>query len=321
MQFRDVCIESNLAWESNLGKVYHYTDEDGSVKTVFRYQIPFSPDTEAAFLRHYNIPASARMQFYQNLVRCIQRQVNVSTRLASLSVPSILTYSRVEQERGENDAVIIYLETEQVWPITDRLLGSDCSYLTLLDITSRLALILRDIYRSNAAVIHRGLDLREVYINSSNRILLGGFFYAHCNGLGSFPDYLPCNPPHVPYSLLHGDPGSHKTDIQTLSLSVWNLFSGIPYNAEWATKRMPVPEYAQSNLVDALILGIAGEDDVCNLYRRKLSEHRKQIARETTEPVLVPIRKPLQKKIEITWISAVPSGTEENNITEKEEHK
>lgn len=317
MQLQDICIEKNFAWESRLGKAYHYEDEEGNAKTVFRYQIPFSPDKEAMFLSQYNVALADRMKFYQTLVRCIQRQVNVSEHLSSLGVPSILCFSRTEQEQAENGLVSIYLETEQVWPIMDQLLTNEVPSLTLLDVVSRLSIILRDIYKAPACVAHRGLDLNEVYINGSNRILLGGFFYASCEALGPYPEYLPCRPPHIPYQLAHGGPGSHKTDIQTLSFTAWNLFSGIPHDANWATKRMPLPEFASAELVEALLLGMAGEDEVCNLFRRKLTDYRKLLLKESKYQRLIPIRKPLLKDISITWVTTAPEGAEKDTNSEK----
>ena len=312
MHLRDVCIEKNFAWEDRFGKVYQYTDENGAPKSVFRYQIPFSPDKEASFLSQYHIPVNERMQFYQTLVRCIQRQVSVSNLLSSFEIPSILTYSKVEQERDADNVVSIFLETEQVWPIMDYLLKEQCPYLTILDVISRLSIILRDIGKAPANVVHRGLDLGEVYINAQSRILLGGFFYAQCDSLGPYPNYLPCLPPHVPQALLAGGTGAHKTDIQTLSFLAWNLFSGIPYDAVWATKRLPVPEFAQSDLVDTLLIGLAGEDEVCNLFRRRLNEHRKQILKTEVYSTAIPVRKALRKEISITWVASAPAGTDEN---------
>ena len=319
MDFQDVCKSENLAWKFDFGEAFYYVDETGSEKTVFRFQIPFSQDDEALFLSRYQMPAPDRMRFYQNLVRCIQRQVSISKHLNHLGVSSILSYSRVEQDRNEDNVTSIYLETEKVVPITSYLLKDRCTYITMLDVISRLALILRDISKPPANVVHRGLNLSEVYISSSNRILLGGFYYADCKELGAYPDFLPCIPPHLSESVKRGESGAHKTDIQALSFMAWNLFSGIPYNANWSTKRIPTPEYAKPELVDALLYGMAGEDEVCNLFRRKLNEHRKQLLRGNEESQLISIRKPLLKKIELSWVSSAYKNADNNTNPEKEE--
>lgn len=304
MRLQDVCTEKNFAYDTPYGKAYHYLNSANVCKTVFRYEIPFSLENELSMLARYNWPNSARLQFYKNLILCIQRQVAVSKHLSTLGVQSILTYSKVEKEKGQNGSSAIYLETEQVWPLQLRLTEDGCSYRNLLDIISRLAVILRDINKAPANVTHRGLDLQEVYINANGWVLLGGFYYADCDELGAYPDYLPERPPHIPEDLTNGGPGSHKTDIQTLSKIAWNLFSGLPYNAEWATKRMPVPQYALPELIEILLIGLAGEDEICNVFRRKLNDHRKQVAKTDNDINILSVA-PRLKIAQISWVPSV----------------
>lgn len=302
MPLSEFCVESNWAWDSDLGSAYHYTRPDGEVRTIFRYQIPFSPDKEALLLAKYNIPAEERLRFYQNFVRCIQRQVNVSKYLEEEKVNSILTYINSEQIRSEQGTVSIYLETEQVWPILQHLLVGEVPAITVLDAVSRLAVILRDINREQIGVVHRALDLREVYISAKNKILMGGFFYASCQKLGPYPDFLCCSPAHIVSSVRHGNPGSHKTDIQALSAIAWNLFSGLPHDCEHTSARRIAPEYSFPELNNALLMGLAGEDEVCNIFRRRLSDCRKILNKAALPQMAIPIRSQRVQDIRVSWL-------------------
>lgn len=292
IKLSEVCTEANLAWESELGLAYHFTNEDGEIRTVFCYQVPFPLDKEAIFLTKYGMSLKDRLPFYQNFVYCLQRQVNISGYLASENVPSILTYSRIEQGQDEYGATIIYLETEQVWPIMDHLLVGSVPQLTILDVISRISLILRDINRTSANVTHRGLDMREVYISGKNKILMGGFYYAGCNHSEAEPykGYLPCGPTHLPQDYLHGQYGSHKTDIQMLSAIAWNLLSGLPHDAVLSGKRVIVPEFSFDALTETLLLGLSGTDEIGNSFRRRLTDCRKMLTRGDLPEIFVPIR-------------------------------
>lgn len=304
MRLHDVCTEENLSWEETLCKVYQYTDEVGIPKTVFRYQIPFPPDKETVFLNRYRIPVAERLQVYQTIVRCIERQVAVSKYLASFGLSSILTYSRIEQEKDSGNVINIYLESEQVRPILDRVLGNSVPYMTLLEVISRLSLVLRDISKPEVNVVHRGLDLCQIYINENNRILVGGFFYADCPQLGAYPAYLPCSPPHIPELLKSGAVGSPRSDVYTLSKIAWNLFSGIPYDAEWATKRLAAPEYAYGDLSRILFDGMQlSSEDTGNSFRKQINDHRKQIMRENISLPIIPVRTAQLKEVSITWVT------------------
>jgi len=114
MSLASYCTSDNLVWETDLMTGYHYANEDGQIKTVMRYQIPLDPEKEAVFIAKYDISLGERRSFYENLVRCIQREVSVSSYLAERKVPSILAFSNIEQVRDDTGVVSIYLETEQI---------------------------------------------------------------------------------------------------------------------------------------------------------------------------------------------------------------
>lgn len=302
MSLSQFCTASNWVWDGTLGSAFHYERDDGQMRTVFRYDIPFPPDKEPFQLKLRKVSQSGRLAFYQHYVRCIQRQVTVSKYLSQANVNSILTYSKVEQERTEQGTTCIYLETEQVWPILQKLLVGEVPSLTILDVISRLAFILRDTAKEPVGVIHRGLDLNEVYISAENKILLGGFFYASCPKLGAYPDFLPGGPSNIPPSVQQGNAGSHKTDVQTLSAIAWNLFSGLPHNSVSDPYRRVSPEFSTPELTNALLLGQAGEDDICNAFRRKLSDCRKMLNKPDSPKVSVPIRSQRLKEFQVELV-------------------
>lgn len=297
------CSPENVAWETDLLTAFHYRNENGEMKTVMRYQVPLDPDKEAVYIAKHGIAPAERMGFYQNLVRCIQREVSVSEYLNKADVPSVLSYSKVEQEKSEKGTVYIYLETEQVWPATEKLLCDSISASTLLDLIYRLSIILRDISKDGIDVVHRGLDLREVYINAENRVRLSGFFYAACPNFGEYPSYLPGRPVNLPYVLLNGDSGHQGYDIMTLAILSWNLFSGNPYDARLTSNRLVFPEYATEEITDALLCGMSGNPENCNLFRRKLSDCRKQLSKNGEAPVYIPVRRQLLKDFIVEYVN------------------
>lgn len=302
MALSDVCTSKNFAWETELASAFHYRNEDGEVKTVFRYQVPLPPEKEAIFMAKYDVAANDRLSFYQNLVRCIQREVAISDYLTKAKVSSILTFSAVEQERDEKGVSYIYLETEQVWPVMKKLLTGAVPAITVLDVIYRLAVVLRDLGKEDVGVVHRGLDLNKVYINQEEKLKVGGFFYADCPGLGSFPDYLPTRPVNLPFVFLHGERGHQGFDLMTLSITAWNLLSGHPFDARLADSRLVFPAYATEGLVEALRIGMSGSLEYCNLFRRKLSDCRKQLVKTDYAQLAIPIRQQLLKEFVVEYI-------------------
>lgn len=319
MNVKTVCTPDNLAWERDLYTAYHYTDEDGHEKTVMKYQIPFAPEIEAIFMVEHGIEPAQRRSFYANLVRCIQRQIEISEYLTARKVPSILSFSKVEQEKTEDGVICIYLETERIWPITYKVLHGTVSQITLLDIVYRLAIILRDISKEDVGVVHRGLDINEVFINKDNRICLGGFHYAFCPALGGQPDYLPGHPVNLPKIFLHGETGNQAHDVMALAIMAWNLFSGVPFDAKLPASRLVYPEYATDPIVDALLCGMTGNVSDCNLFRRKLADSRKLLNKSEGDRVFIPVREQALKEFRIEYIDQGKADCPEN--TKEDTHE
>lgn len=293
MSLADFCIPQNLAWREISCSAYHYLKEtlSGNVeKTVFHYQIPFSKQDEAVYLAKYGLDNSERMGFYQNLVRCIQRNVDAVDYLRSHEVSSILTFSEVEQVRDENGVFHFYLESDRVYPILHQQLGStEISAITAIDIIYRLSLIFRDI--NKYGMIHRGLDLQKVYLTADNKILLGGFYYASFPGTNTLTDYMPHTPPYLPKTLRNGGVGSQSSDIQSLSVFAWNLFSGGAYDLGFDPTYLVRPEYAPQQIVDTLLLGIRCRDSECNAFRRQWLNARKEVSKTAFAEQKLPLPK------------------------------
>jgi len=287
-----------------LGEMTHRTYEDGTTKSVFHFQVPLAPDKEEILFAKYGIPFENRLAVYQNLVFCIQHNIQVSSYLRNANVPSILSFSNVEQEQ-KDDCTHIYLESEKVWPIREKHLKESVPRNTLVDIIYRLSLILRfntSDTKEAVGVIHRGFDLNEVFINESSKILLGGFYYASCPGMEAPPEYMPHKPANLPSKLLHGEFGSQGTDIQTLARLAWNLFSGLPYDAPSLQDRLVFPEFATEEILSALLIGLSGDETQCNSFRRKFSEARKQLMKSEDAEKRIPIRTSKQKQYEFGFL-------------------
>ena len=293
MSLASFCIPQNFAWQEEACSVYHYDKEtlSGIVdRTIFHYRIPFAPEVEAVYLAKYGLDARELLGFYQNLVRCIQRNVDVTNHLKTHDVNSILTFSEVEQVRDDNGVIHIYLETDMVYPTLHHQLGStEISAITVIDIIYRLSIIFRDI--SKFGVIHRGLDLRKVYLTADNKIMLGGFYYAAFPGMKNLTDYMPHTPPYLPKNLRHGGVGSQSSDIQSLSVFAWNLFSGGAYDLGFDPAYLVRPEYAPKPIVDTLLLGIRCKDDECNAFRRQLLNTRKELSKTDFAEQKLPLPK------------------------------
>lgn len=302
MTLRDACKPENFAWESELADAYHFTNENGFIRTVLHYQIPLPENKQVFFMTKYGLRGSDLRQFYQNLVRCLQQEVAVSKYLTRARVSSVLSFSAMEQARDEAGTSHIYLETEQIWPVIGKVLVNPTPYITVMDVIYRLSIVLRDISKDSVGVVHRGLDLNEVYINNEDRIKVGGFFYSYCPDVYGWPDYLPNRPSNLPMGFLNGEKGHQGLDIMTLALIAWNLFSGNPHDAKLVDGRWVFPAYANQELVDALFLGMSGNEENCQSFRRRWQDCRKQMSKTEFASMTLPIRKQLLKEVSVEYV-------------------
>lgn len=289
----EVCSPYNLAWKNGFVTGYHYKKENGEISTVFDYSIPFSKEEENLFCTRYNIPPDQRIHFYESLLKCIQREISVSNHLKEAGINSILTFSKADQAKDDKKVSHVLLETEQqVWPMVEKLFRDSISAISVIDVILRLSIVMRDIGRDPVSVVHRGLNLNDVYINSQEKILMGGFYYsAFPGGEVSDTPYLPCAPANLSESFLKGEPGSQSEDIKMLAKAAWNIFSGNPHDSQLSMDRLVKPEYAPEELTDILLSGINGlsDDTQCNAFRRNLLSCRKTLNKTDYAKTMIPV--------------------------------
>lgn len=302
LDVKSICSDEHIAWKSWYYTAYGYSDEEGNRKTVFRCAVPFDGEQEAILMDRFGITGSGRMGYYQQLLRCVQRQMKVSEYLRAAGVPSILVYDQVETERDDNGVTYLYLQTREVVPVKEKLFSGSVNIVTALDVFLRLMVILRDISKDPYRVTHRCLDLNEVYLTSDEKILLGGFYYAGCPDLGEYQDYLPEAPRYLPKVFRQGLPGTQADDLRTLAMMLYNLFSGIPMDAVWDFSPVIAPEYALDELSDVIQLGLHCTDGDCNTFRRRLMDCRKRIAKSEFAGKMLPVSTQMRKQRTVQFI-------------------
>lgn len=282
-----------IQWRTKYAAAY---PEDG--KFIIRYRFPYSRNREAALLGAYNIAPSDRLAYYQTLSSMVERNITVSNYLKSMEVPSVLTFENAYQKREDNGIIGIYcVASAPVTPITKAIFASDCNALTALDVFLRLAHIIRDINKTPTSPALRYLDLDDVYLTEDNKILLGGFYYAVAEGLLEPPPYLNDSAPVVPAALAGGTSGDLGSDMQILSQIAWNIFSGIPWDTAHTEASMKIPpRYAPPQLLAILELGLKGETESFNTFRKQLLACRKELAKTSFAQQIIPIRKPFRKE-------------------------
>ena len=295
MTLHSLCSKAEPAWERDFYSAYLAEGKDGIKKTVFCYQIPLNTDLEMVMLQKCGVSASERIRLYEHILTCVQHQIEVTAYLAEKNVPNVLAFSNLEQHR-EGNTTYLYLETEEVYPVTERIFRSACSRIELLDLLISLSMILRDLSDLEIGVTHRGFDLSEVYLDRDNKILLGGFYYAcgpkleeRDSDLSAYPPYFPLAPAHLTAQLFRGESGSCGQDIQMLAQVGWNLFSGEPFDAEHVGSKNVFPEYATEEIAEALLLGLSGKEESCIAFCNKILECRKGLSKDQTEDIPVPI--------------------------------
>lgn len=302
MSLKDYCQEENLVWTNLYAKAFRADISDEITHTVIRYQIPFDTDTEMIFLERFQMAPSRRVQLYQNLVKCIQQEVKASTLLAQSGVLSILQFFNVEQEREPDGISYIYLETEEIWPIRQKLLVGEVDRTTAINVITRLSIILRDIAKEPHQIVMRGFDINEVYVNKEDRILLGGFYYAASPALPPPPDYLPGHPLNLTEAVLQGATGTPGSDMYALACLAWNLFSSIPMDAQLPAHIRVYPQYGSEELAEVLLLGREGRDEDLATFRRRLGDCRKRISKDENATLRIPVREHRRVLYEIDYV-------------------
>ena len=270
--------------------------EDGNM--AIHYHFPFSRHREAALLGCYNLAPKDRFPYYKALSAMVERNLHFAEYLAQNKTASILTFENTYQKATENGVICVCcIPSEPVTPITQSLFRADCNAMTALDVFLRLAHILRDIHNLPDSIALRYLDLDDVYLTASNKILLGGFYYATCKEMPDFQPFLPDAAKIIPNQVITGQRADAGTDMQTLAQIAWNIFSGLPWNCGHTeeSRRIP-PMYAPPALLQVLELGLAGDPGQLNAFRKALFQAKKNLAGTEFASATIPISNPFQKE-------------------------
>lgn len=139
-------------------------------------------------------------------------------------------------------------------------------------------------------------------MNREDRILLGGFYYAASPLLPPPPDYLPGHPSNLMESVLQGATGTPGSDMYALSCLAWNLFSGIPMDAQLPPHIRVYPQYGSEELAEVLLLGREGRDEDLAAFRRRLSDCRKRISKDENAGQRIPVREQRRVLYEIDYV-------------------
>lgn len=283
MALMELCTKENFAWSN--GSIEGYW-VDGL--TILRRQIPLSPAVEARLMAEYGLGPDQRKDYYQTVAKAIQHEIAVTKRLKELGVKSTLTYIAVEQAKSADGALVICQSAEgQLTPLCQSILHGSVPAITILDIVSRLAIILRDL--SQQGISHGNLSLDGIYLTEEQRILLGGWGYANGPEIPAAPEYAI----DAPGALWAGQgaPGSVPSDMEVLSVIAWNLFCGLPGN----TLRPPMPDvapqYAPVPITAALAIGRSGDKTKLQDFRKALSLARREILQSGEANTQIPIAK------------------------------
>ena len=185
MALMELCTKENFAWSN--GNIEGYWVED---LTIFRRQIPLAPAAEARLMAGYGLGPDQRKDYYQTVARAIQHEIAVPNRLKELSIKNTLTYIAAEQAKSADGALVICQSAEgRLTPLCQSILHGTVPAITILDIISRLAIILRDL--SQQGISHGNLSLGGIYLTEEQRILLGGWGYASGPKIPAAPRNMP----------------------------------------------------------------------------------------------------------------------------------
>ena len=291
MPFIPLISGKNPEWSNSFADAFPVQTEGENLKTVFQHQIPFSGEKEAIYFAKHGIPESKRMDYYKNMLACVQRHIAICQHLKEQGVPSILYPEQVTQEKagGSN---YIFIQTQSVRPILPTIFGgTQIGILTLLDIFIRLSVVARDL--SQAGVCHRGFRLDEVYLTQDNRIVVGGLYYATGPKQTSIIPYTPGQSRPLPSELLSGQ-GSQALDMRTLAMILYNLGVGVPWDTQWPKQPRIAPSLMPKEVIPVILFGLNCKEEECNAFRRKLLDCRKAISKTDSGYWQIPIRHRLE---------------------------
>lgn len=266
MALQDLCTKNTYAWNNGAAEAYWPNGQ-----TIFRHQIPFAPAAEAKLMAEYGMLPEQRKAYYQGVAQGLQHEIAVSKVLRQLNLKSVLTYTAAEKAESNGSIAMLLAADGRLTPLTQILLQGNVPAITILDIISRLAVILRDL--AQYGISHGNLSLDEIYLTSDNRILLGGWRCASGPNLPPPPRYNPDT-----YKALTGrQAATGHSDMVDLAAIAWNLFSGQPGTIERPGMPDVAPQYATNTITAALVIGRSGDPGQLQEFRKALSAARRDL--------------------------------------------
>lgn len=275
-------------------------------ETVFCYTDPFDSIKQQVFALQYGVGQETLGDYCKNVIRCVERHVSVTAELHKNNEALSVLYSRrnTSEVNESGRAFQISVTTEYVEPILEKLFSKTADLITLLEVMIRLSTILRDV--AKVGFVHRGLDMREVYLTADGKIRLGGFYYATGNNYKESISYLPECPPYLKSIFRDGEAVHPCKDIRCAATILYNLLSGLPWDTQWNGVPTIRPEYAPDCVLPALEAGLTATEEDFGQFRKKLLECRKILC-QAGDTTMIPIvhlpRKQYRKVEEVTYSS------------------
>ncbi len=301
-----------IKWRTKYAAAYM---ENGSM--VIRYRFPFSRQREAELLGAHGLAPEERLPYYEKLSLMVERSFAFAEYLEKEAVPSVLKITSSYQKKEDNDVICMYCTLPApVTPLSQAIFSADYNALTALDVFLRLAHILRDINKTPTSPVLRYMDMDDVYLTEENKILLGGFYYYSAEGKNAPPAFLPDAAMCLPESIRSGGLGSTGTDMQTLCMIAWNVFSGLPWDCQHTPASLKIPpKYAPEPLLRTLELGLQGDSTACTAFRKQLMACRKELSKTDFAQLMIPAPTPHAKEFffraDRKRSAPQPSGVEE----------
>ena len=271
------------------------------VMDITKITIPFSKDRAKQVMDHYNLSKAELEYFYSVFAKCVANDINILSHLNSANVPSLVRYYKTEitNKPGTSNGIEIFTVSDHLRPIKQVYFKDTTSYSFVMDFGCRLAKIINDVSKAELNVVLRVIDADMIYVDDAGRIILGGLLFATEKGKPPLP-VLDTAPLHINSKILAGVSDSERygdkgTDMYTVSSMLWSLLNGDGF--EIATPTSITPKYALPGIEEILKLGLGGDPEMFGRFRTNLSNHRKLVTKERTdpetkewiEPIIIPV--------------------------------
>ena len=238
---------------------------------VTHISLPFRTQREKAVMRYFDISKTGMQELYVDLAAAITNQVRISKKLYKKGVGStmhIVASEVVDRGSSKKD---IYLVTEHLRPLTDVYFNGKTTLTTIFSFACRAAVLIRDTHeKMDGDPIHiRVFDPEQIFVDDSGMFVFGTFQYAYQEGSTNEP-LIPAEtaPLHIDGKVQAGAPGSIGSDMHTLASVLWSLLNGDGFDKPTPTGTPP--KYATPAMVKALEIGLDGDPEMFNAFRKEL---------------------------------------------------